>query len=69
MVDNQLEESVHQQDSIWQDTAAVQENGLRRTDTSSLEQTPNTSTVTNSAPLTLIVVEGVEGVRLTSGGP
>lgn len=33
VVDNQLEESVHQQDSIWQDTAAVQENRLWRADT------------------------------------
>lgn len=28
MEDNQLEEGVHQQDSIWQDAAAVQENRL-----------------------------------------
>lgn len=28
MVDNQLEEGVHQQDSIWQDTATVQEHRL-----------------------------------------
>lgn len=31
VVDNQLEESVHQQDSIWQDAAAVQEHRLQRT--------------------------------------
>lgn len=30
VVDNQLEEGVHQQDSIWQDAAAVQEHGLWR---------------------------------------
>lgn len=32
MVDNQLEEGVHQEDSIRQDAAAVQENGLERED-------------------------------------
>lgn len=30
MVNDQLEERVHQQDSIWQDTAAVKEDGLWR---------------------------------------
>lgn len=29
VVDDQLEEGVHQQDAIWQDAAAVQENGLK----------------------------------------
>lgn len=33
VVDNQLEEGVHQQDLIGQDAAAVQENGLQRADT------------------------------------
>lgn len=32
MVDNQLEEGVHQEDSIRQDAAAVQENRLERED-------------------------------------
>lgn len=29
VVDHQLEEGVHQQDAIWQDAAAVQQNRLK----------------------------------------
>lgn len=57
VVDHQLEESVHQQDAIWEDTAAVQENRLWTTDTVRPRFSSNAD---NSA---------VEGVRLTSGGP
>lgn len=36
VVDDQLEEGVHQQDAIWQDAAAVQQNRLKK-----IEKTKN----------------------------
>jgi len=44
MVDEDLEEGVHQEDSVWQDAATVQQHGLEHSSVSADHSTPGSLT-------------------------